>query len=427
MTQHDSSPRREAVHVEDIFITHDLDRRPRRLPDYQAENRGLVELARGLAQAPESILQRVTEMARELCHAETAGISLIEQYEGHAVFRWRALAGVFASHLGGMTPRDFSPCGIVVDRRQTQLVSVPGRYYPYLNEAQPPIAECLLLPFFVAGEVRGTLWLMAHDERRKFDAEDVRVLSSLAEFTAAAYQVTEAVARVHSKQAELERSNRELEQFAASVSHDLREPLRTVTSYTQLLAQRYHGRLDHEADEFIAFTVAGAQRMEQRIEALLALAHLSTGSDFLPTSLAMILEEVVADLHSQLTAAGATVQHDPLPTVRGHAGQLRSLLQNLITNAVKFRHPDRRPHVRVSATKAHDQWEISVADNGIGIAEQHCERVFEVFQRLHTSREYEGLGMGLAMCKKIVERHGGHIRVESAPGQGATFVFTLPV
>ncbi len=366
-------------------------------------------------------------MARELCQAETAGISLIEQYEGHAVFRWRALAGAFAAHLGGMTQRDFSPCGIVVDRRQLQLVSAPGRYYPYLNEAQPPIVEVLLLPFFVAGEVRGTLWLMAHDEQRKFDAEDVRILSSLAEFTAAAYQVTEAVASVRSKQAELERSNRELEQFAASVSHDLREPLRTVTSYTQLLAQRYSSRLDQEAEEFIAFTVAGAKRMEQRIEALLALAHLSTtGKDVLPTSLATIVKEVVADLHSQLAAAGATVQHDPLPTVRGHAGQLRSLFQNLITNAVKFRHPDRRPHVRVSATKAHDQWEISVADNGIGIAEQHRERVFNVFQRLHNSKEYEGIGMGLAICKKIVELHGGHIRVESEPGQGATFVFTLP-
>ena len=239
--------------------------------------------------------------------------------------------------------------------------------------------------------------------------------------------MTEAVASVRSKQAELERSNRELEQFAASVSHDLREPLRTVTSYTQLLAQRYSSRLDQEAEEFIAFTVAGAKRMEQRIEALLALAHLSTtGKDVLPTSLATIVKEVVADLHSQLAAAGATVQHDPLPTVRGHAGQLRSLFQNLITNAVKFRHPDRRPHVRVSATKAHDQWEISVADNGIGIAEQHRERVFNVFQRLHNSKEYEGIGMGLAICKKIVELHGGHIRVESEPGQGATFVFTLP-
>jgi signal transduction histidine kinase len=362
----------------------------------------------------------------ELCHAETAGISLIEQYEGQTVFRWRALAGKFAAYLGGMTQRDFSPCGIVVDGGQTQLFSDPGRYYPYL-QVQPPIVEVLLLPFFVAGEARGTIWLMAHDEQRKFDAEDVRILSSLAEFTSAAYQVTEALATAGSKQTESDRSNRELEQFAAVVSHDLREPLRTVASYTQLLAQRYHGRLDPEADEFIAFTVAGAERMGQRIDGLLALAHIGTaGGNFRPTNLETVLEEVLADLHSQFEAAGATVQRDPLPTVRGHAGQLRSLLQNLLTNAVKFRHPDRRPHVRLSATKARDQWEIRVADNGIGIAEQHRERVFAVFQRLHTSKEYEGIGLGLAVSKKIVERHGGHIWVESAPGQGATFVFTLP-
>jgi signal transduction histidine kinase len=414
------------IPLQAIFITHELEHRPRRPPNYQAENRGLVELARGLAQAPESILQRVTEVALELCHAETAGISLIEPYEGQAVFRWRALAGVFAAHLGGMTPRDFSPCGVVVDRRQPQLVAAPERHYPYLA-VQPPIVEALLLPFFVAGEVRGTLWLMAHDERRKFDAEDVRVLSSLAEFTAAAYQVREALTSVVRKQAELEQSNRELEQFAAVVSHDLREPLRTITSYTQLLAHRYQGQLDQDADDFMALTVAGAQRMGQRIDALLALAHFSkAGEAFRPTSLQTVLDEVVADLHSQLQAAQATVHCETLPTVRGDAGQLRALFQNLLTNAVKFRHPDRLPHVRLSATKAEDHWEIRVADNGIGIAAAHHERIFEVFRRLHTSTDYEGIGMGLAVCKKIAERHGGHLRVDSTPNQGATFILTLP-
>jgi signal transduction histidine kinase len=426
MTQHVGSQPSETASLPNIFITHELEHRPRRPPDYHAENRCLVELARALAQAPESILQRVTEVAMELCHAPTAGISLLEQSEGQSVFRWRALAGAFATYLGGMTQRDFSPCGIVVDRRQAQLVSLPGRYYPYL-EVQPPIVECLLLPFFVAGEAKGTIWLMAHDEQRKFDGEDVRILSSLAEFTSAAYQVNAALTTVVHKQGELERSNRELEQFAAIVSHDLREPLRTVSSYTQLLAQRYRGRLDPKADEFIAFTVAGVARMQQRIDAVLMLAHISKAEvEFRPTSLTTVLEEVLADLHSQLEETGATVQCASLPTVRGDAGQLHALLQNLLTNAVKFRHPDRPACVRVSATKSQDQWEISVADNGIGIAEQHRERIFNVFQRLHTEREYEGVGLGLAVCKKIVERHGGHIRVESEPGQGATFVVTFP-
>jgi light-regulated signal transduction histidine kinase (bacteriophytochrome) len=306
-------------------------------------------------------------------------------------------------------------------------VSCPGRYYPYLNEAQPPIVEVLLLPFFVAGEAKGTLWLMAHDDQRKFDSEDVRILSSLAQFTAAAYHVNATLIAVMRKQAELERSNRELEQFAAVVSHDLREPLRTVTVYTQLLAQQYQGRLDPKADEFLAFTVTGAERMRQRIETLLALAQVDkVAAEFRPTNMTTVLEEVIADLHSQLAVTGATVHPEPLPTVHGDAGQLRAVFQNLLTNAMKYRHPDRSPSVRVSATKAGAHWEIRVEDNGIGIAEQHRERIFEVFRRLRTEREYEGNGIGLSVCKKIVERHGGSIRVESEPGQGATFVFTLP-
>jgi transcriptional regulator with GAF, ATPase, and Fis domain len=171
MTQHAASQTPGAVLLQEIFITHELERRPCRPPEYQAENRCLVELARELAHTPESILQRVTEVARELCHAETAGISLIEQYEGQAVFRWRALAGAFAAHLGNMTQRDFSPCGIVVDRRQVQLFASPGRYYPYL-EMQPPIVEVLLLPFFVAGEAKGTLWIVTHDERASAEQPD---------------------------------------------------------------------------------------------------------------------------------------------------------------------------------------------------------------------------------------------------------------
>src|SRR5581483_4861472 len=380
-TQHVGSQTYPVISLQDIFITHELKRRPRRPPDYQTENRCLVELARALAQAPESILQRVTEVAMEICHAPTAGISLIEQYEGQSVFRWRALAGAFASYLGGMAQRDFSPCGGVVDGRQPQLVSLPGRYYPYL-EVQPPIVEVLLLPFFVAGEAKGTIWLMAHDEQRKFDGEDVRILSSLAEFTSAAYQVNAALAGVVHKQAELERSNRDLEQFAAVVCHDLREPLRTVRSYIQLLAQQYQGRLDPEAGEFIAFTMAGTERMQQRIDALLALARIGKAErEFRPTDLTTVLEEVLADLHAQLEVTGATVHYEPLPTVRGDPGQLRSVFQNLLTNAVKFRHQDRPPSVQVRATKASTRWEISVSDNGIGIADQYRERIVEMFQR----------------------------------------------
>src|SRR5262245_41815238 len=178
MMQPSGRQTRETVPLPSIFITHELERRPRRPPDYQAESRGWVALARTLAYAPESILQRVTEIAMELCHAETCGISLLEQYEEQPIFRWRGLSGVFAAHVGGRIQPHLTPCGMVVDRRQAQLISCPERYYPFFKDMQPPIVESLSMPLFIAGEAQGTIWLVAHDEQRKFDGEDVRILSN---------------------------------------------------------------------------------------------------------------------------------------------------------------------------------------------------------------------------------------------------------
>jgi PAS domain S-box-containing protein len=225
---------------------------------------------------------------------------------------------------------------------------------------------------------------------------------------------------------ELSRSNEELEQFAYIASHDLQEPLRMVTSYTQLLSKRYKGRLDADADEFIAFAVDGAMRMQRLIRDLLAYSHVGTKEiDLLDTASETALEQALMNLRGAVEQSGASITHDALPTVLTDEIQLIQLFQNLIGNAIKYQ--DRgTPVVHVSATKCTGgRWTFSVRDNGLGIDLPYHEKIFSMFQRLHKRDEFSGTGIGLAICKKIVERHGGRISVESQLGEGSVFLFDL--
>jgi PAS domain S-box-containing protein len=225
---------------------------------------------------------------------------------------------------------------------------------------------------------------------------------------------------------ELKRSNADLEQFAYVASHDLQEPLRMVASYTQLLARRYHGKLDADADEFITYAMDGATRMQTLINDLLAYSRVGTrGKPFEPTDVAAVLQAVLANLAIAIRESGAVVTHAALPEVKADPSQFVQLLQNLIGNAVKFR-SESPPQIHLGVERLPGEWRFSVRDNGVGIEPQYFQRIFAVFQRLHTQREYPGTGIGLAICKKIVERHGGRIWVDSQPGQGSTFYFTLP-
>jgi PAS domain S-box-containing protein len=226
--------------------------------------------------------------------------------------------------------------------------------------------------------------------------------------------------------ADVSRSNAELEQFAYVASHDLQEPLRMVSSYTQLLSRRYRGKLDQDADEFIGFAVDGATRMQALINALLEYARVGTRArEPEPIDTAALVDQVLADYGVALQEQAAQVTRGDLPTVLGDPVQLRQLLQNLIGNALKY-HGAAPPTVHVTAKRQGREWLFSVRDNGVGIEPQYAERVFVIFQRLHTQAEHSGTGLGLAICKKIVERHNGRIWVESQPGQGSTFLFTLP-
>ena len=225
--------------------------------------------------------------------------------------------------------------------------------------------------------------------------------------------------------ADLERSNKELEQFAYVASHDLQEPLRMVSSFTQLLAKRYQDKLDQDARDYIDFAVKGSNRMQRMIQDLLNYSRVVTrGRAPAPTDMDNVLDETLANLHMAISESGASVTHDALPVVMADHSQLVQVFQNLIGNSIKFRRDDPL-RIHVSAGKIGDEWVFSVKDNGMGIEPQYFERIFVLFQRLHAGETYRGTGIGLALCKRIIQRLGGRIWVESEPGKGSTFYFTL--
>jgi signal transduction histidine kinase len=225
---------------------------------------------------------------------------------------------------------------------------------------------------------------------------------------------------------ELARSNADLKDFAHVVSHDLKSPLHTIEGFAKLLDRRYKGRIDAKADEFIRYIVEGAERMEDLIKDLLEYSQLGVKAEkAVPTDCSLIVQEVIGNLKASLEENHAVLTHDAMPTITADPSQMISLFQNLIDNAIKFR-GEERPRIHISAERKEEGWVFSVRDNGIGIDSEDSEKIFGMFQRLHSSAAYPGTGIGLATCRKIVESHGGKIWVDSEPGKGSTFYFTIP-
>jgi PAS domain S-box-containing protein len=388
----------------------------------------------------DSVLERTARLVQENFGYHHAALFTVDRERGELVMRARS--GDFA-HLFPLDHRlklDQGMVGWVGSHGETLLandVDAEPRYVNLYPGVVPTHSE-LSVPIRVGDEIVGVLDVQS-PQVNAFDENDVMVMETLAYQIAVAIEnarLYEAVQRELTERrraeeklkhyaAELERSNRDLEQFAYIVSHDLQEPLRMVSSYLQLLDRRYQDRLDADAREFIAYAVDGATRMQALINALLSYSRVGTrGKPLEPTDCAVILDRALANLKVTIEESDAAVTHDPLPTVMADGVQLTQVFQNLISNAIKF-HGERRPEVHIGAQHGDGEWLFSVRDNGIGIDPQHYERIFVIFQRLHTREEYPGTGIGLAICKKIVERHGGRIWVESQPGAGSTFYFTI--
>ena len=278
-------------------------------------------------------------------------------------------------------------------------------------------------PLLVEHRVVGVMAMFAE---RPLPDDTLSALAGIADAVAQGVERRRAEVALEEHARDLARSNSELEQFAYVASHDLQEPLRMVASYTQLIARRYKGKLDGDADEFIGFAVEGVTRMQRLIQDLLTFSRVGTRTkQFEHVDVERALADAERNLAAAIEESHAMITHDPLPQVEGDSSQLVQLLQNLIGNAIKFRRHD-APKIHVSARRAEGELVFSVKDDGIGIAPEYFDRIFVIFQRLHNRTQYDGTGIGLSICKKIVERHGGKMSVESKLGEGSTFVFTLP-
>ncbi|NUB89459.1 histidine kinase [Haloterrigena sp. SYSU A121-1] len=299
-----------------------------------------------------------------------------------------------------------------------------------------PFRAALVLTAF--GSVAG-FGVGIHDALAKTRAFEIRRRNG--ELRRIKAELDETVEQLETANREFEASNERLEQFAYAASHDLQEPLRMITSYLSLVERRYGDDLDEDGEEFIAYAVDGAERMREMIDALLEYSRVETqGDPFEPVDLEAVFADVLTDLELQIEETDATVDVGEMPRVEGDVHQLRQLFQNLVSNALEYS-GDEPPRVRVTAERADAErassertnseradaeWTISVADEGIGIDPADADRVFDLFQRLHGREEYDGTGLGLALCQRIVERHGGEIWVDSEPGEGSTFSVTLP-
>src|SRR6185369_3166129 len=297
---------------------------------------------------------------------------------------------------------------------------------------QAGLRSAFAFPIPVGGEFYGVMEFFGREVRPRDERilEIVRTVGhQVGQFIArkqAEAALQEANDQLTVKAQQLSRSNAELEQFAYVASHDLQEPLRMIASYTQLILRRYGDRFDGDAREFMDFIVDGATRMKQLIEDLLAYSRVGThGKAFRPTDSGAAVQKALANLRAAIESSTGTVTHDPLPTINADEFQLVQLFQNLIGNALKFKGTE-TPRVHISVNEQADTWTFGVKDNGIGIDGEYFDRIFMVFQRLHSRTDYPGTGIGLAICKKVVDRHGGRLWIESGVGSGSTFWFTVP-
>lgn len=406
-----------------ILCTEELNTRPTRQPDYETENRALKSLGQALANSPRTILQTLADTILKVFKADSAGLSLLTK-DGKR-FYWPAIAGGWQPHIGGGTPREFGPCGDVLDCNAPLLFKHWERRYPYLVSATPPANEGLLVPFYVEGKAVGTIWAIAHTEHRKFDAEDLRQLESLGQFASWAYQA------VASQEANVAK-----DMFLASLSHELRTPLSPVLL---LAGEAITDPATSAANREVFATIVKNVKLEARlIDDLLDVTRISYGK--------LALDLQLVDLHAVIADAIETVRAELLeknivltmeltpvrPFLRGDSVRLQQIFWNVLRNAGKFSPPGGEITVK-SLILPNGFLCITIIDQGVGMTKAELARVFTSFsQGDHAagggSHRFGGLGLGLSISRMLVESHGGTIRAESGGlDQGATFIVEFPL
>jgi len=452
------------VPLESILCTEELSRRPARQPAHAVENRALAALAQALADSPRTILQRLAETVLEVFQVGSAGISLLT--EDAKWFYWPAIAGAWKAHIGGGTPRDFGPCGDVLDRNASLLFKHIERRYEYFLPVTPLVKEALLVPFHVAGQAVGTIWAVTHDEHRRFDAEDLRQLERLGQFAAAAYQTVESLTAlelrrdaalnlmedaVESRQT-AERLNQELQEseqksreqslalvdlhrrkdeFLAMLSHELRNPLAPISNAVHLLRLRK----DEDEDQRLVCSIIERQvtQLTRLVDDLMEVSRITTGRVQLRRDrvvMSGIVERGVEAAHPLMDQRRheLTVSLPPEPIwLVADAARLEQVVVNLLTNAAKY--TDEGGRIWLSVKKEEDECVLCVRDTGVGIAPDLLPRIFDLFTQAERSldRSQGGLGIGLALVQRLVELHGGRVEVHSSLGKGSEFVVRLPL
>jgi signal transduction histidine kinase len=432
----------ERLDLSQVIRTDALLQRAARAPDYASENRVLVELARELSRTPSRILDVLAQKALELCSAGSAGISILDPAQlDPTQFRWDAVAGPWIPYLGAVMPRNYSPCGVVLERNAPQLMCDLGMHYDYVNQIRPACHEVLLVPFYSNGIAVGTLWVVKHDAAGKFDAEDQRILESLAAFTSAAYEVLKSVEKLEDfsrkrtdEIASLAVADRSKDAFIATIAHELRNPLAPIRNSAALLTQGTAApAVVRQAAKVIERQVSAISRL---IDDLMDVSRVRLGNlelNVQDVDLGEVLISAV-DASSLFTTPEPSrrIILEPIASpirVLGDHMRLTQVLENLFNNATKYTDADATISVRpyIDGTQA----VIEIKDTGIGIAPDQIDTIFELFAQAGqagTPRSQGGLGIGLHLARQLVESHQGTLTAASdGVGCGSTFTVRLPL
>jgi signal transduction histidine kinase/CheY-like chemotaxis protein len=415
-----SELREASVSFEQVDFRSELKARPSRPPNYAAEHRALALLAKEMADNPRNMLQKVVEMAVELCAADTAGISILEG----DVFRWESLAGVLAPYLNNTLPRDASPCGVCIDQNATQLMYLPDRCFPALS-VEPRAVEALLVPFQHHGKPVGTVWIVAHTNQRKFDREDERIVRTLSGFAAAGWQLWKAF------RTEAE-SSKKKDEFLAMLGHELRNPLAAIVSANNVMQNV--GIQEPKALRAMEVVARQSKHLGRMVDDLIDLTRISHGKLKLQRErieLRIVLNQVLDTTRAQMEACQhrLSVRVPPEPIIlNADPVRLAQMVANLLDNAAKY--TPAGGEISITAEPRDDQAFISVRDSGVGIRADQVDEIFDLFTQLDVSQtaKSRGLGMGLSLVRNLAELHGGSVDVvSSGAGQGSLFTIRLPI